>query len=219
MAPTLTDLDGQVVDTGPAPDPGAAPLDPGQVEREFSRAMAAEDPGATQGPPPRAGDGQGEAPRRRGRGRPRKDPADQARVTSGPGPAAAAVDYTEAAAGLVTLGWATVAAIPYTTPFAAVIDANAEQLTGALAAGAKHNPKIAAALERAASGGGGVYALQLAAVGVNMTMQCLEIVRDPEIRAAATNATQAKFRAFLKAQGVTVPNVSRETPADAPAAV
>jgi hypothetical protein len=214
VPPTLTTPDGQVVDT-PA-DPAGA-VDPGAVEREFSRALAAEDPGATQGPPRRDGETPGEAPKRR-RGRPPKTTEERARVTKGPAPVAGPVDYTEAAAGLVTLGWATIAAIPYTTPFAAVLDANAEQLTGALANGARHNPKIAGALERAASGGGGVYAIQLAAVGVNMGMQCLEILRDPDTRRAATEATRAKFGAFLAAQGIKVPDDSRETSADVPAA-
>lgn len=213
MAPTLTTPDGQVVDT--PPDPASLPgrgVDLAAAERDFSRALATEDPAGTQGPPRRAdgGEGQGDAPKR-GRGRPRKSPEDRARVAKGPTPDAGPVDYTEAAAGLVTLGWATIAAVPYTTPFAAVIDANAEQLTGALANGAKHNPKIAAALEKAASGGGGVYAIQLAAVGVNMGMQCLEILRDKETRAAAAAATRSKFAAFLAQQGIKVPDDSRET--------
>jgi hypothetical protein len=213
----LTTPDGQVVDTPGAPAaPAAGSVDLAAAERDFSRALASEDPAATQGPPRRGEDTKGtpeaEAPKRR-RGRPRKDPADNARIARGPAPDAGPVDYTEAAAGLVTLGWATIAAIPYTTPFAAVLDANAEQLTGALANGAKHNPKIAAALERAASGGGGVYAIQLAAVGVNMGMQCLEILRDPLTRQAATVATRNKFAEFLAAQGVKVPDVSRESSA------
>lgn len=217
MSPILTTPDGQVVDT---PDPAGASVDLAAAEREFSRALAAEDPAATQGPPRRAGgDGAPAEKPKRPRGRPRKDPAESARVARGPAPDASPVDYTEAAAGLVTLGWATIAAIPYTTPFAAVLDANAEQLTGALANGAKHNPKIAGALERAASGGGGVYVIQLAAVGVNMGMQCLEILRDPETRRAATEATRTKFGAFLAAQGIKVPDDSRETSgADVPAA-
>lgn len=221
MPPTLTTTDGQVVDTPAAAtaDPAGRGVDLAAAERDFSRALASENPGGTQGPPPRAdaGGGQGEAPKRR-RGRPPKSPDERARVAKGPAPDAGPVDYAEAAAGLVTLGWATIAAIPYTTPFAAVLDANAEQLTGALANGAKHNPKIAAALEKAAAGGGGVYAVQLAAVGVNMGMQCLEILRDKDTRAAATAATHAKFRAFLAAQGVKVPDDSRETSADVPAA-
>lgn len=226
MPPTLTTPDGQVVDT--PPDPAGRGVDLAAAEREFSRALASEDPGSTQGPPRRSDDAakaSGEASARPRRGRPRKAPEDKARVAKGPAPDAGPVDYTEAAAGLVTLGWATVAAVPYTTPFAAVIDANAEQLTGALANGAKHNAKIAAALEKAASGGGGVYAIQLAAVGVNMGMQCLEILRDKETRAAATEATQKKFKLFLAAQGIQLAaaaqgvNVSRETSADhAPAA-
>jgi hypothetical protein len=212
VPPTLTTPDGQVVDT--PPDPAGQGVDLAAAEREFSRALASEDPAATQGPPRRPdGDPQtGDEPRRR-RGRPRKSPEDRPRVAKGAAPDAGPVDYTEAAAGLVTLGWATIAAIPYTTPFAAVIDANAEQLTGALANGAKHNAKIAGALERAASGGGGVYAIQLAAVGVNMGMQCLEILRDPETRRAATEATRQKFGVFLAAQGIKVPDDSRETPA------
>lgn len=214
MAPTLTTPDGQVVDTPAVPaGPG---VDPAATEREFSRALASPDPSGTPGPPRVEEGAEGDAPKRR-RGRPRKDPADRARVTSAP-PPAADVDYTEAAAGLVTLGWATVAAIPYTTAFAAVIDANAEQLTGALANGARHNPKIAAALAKAAAGGGGVYAIQLAAVGVNMTMQCLEIVRDPETRRAATEATQRKFKLFLAAQGINLANQAQQAADDAPAA-
>ena len=84
----------------------------------------------------------------------------------------------------MTLGWATLAGIPWTTPYAAVVDANAEQLAGALANGAKHNTRIAAALDRAMNGGGGVYALQLAAVGANMAVQTVELMRDPALRAA-----------------------------------
>lgn len=200
--PTLTSPDGTVVEPmTPVVDPPA--VDREQVDREFSRAMASDDPGGAGAPPKRAPGAEGEQPKPR-RGRPRKDPDEKARVTDKPAAAAASVDYTEAAAGVVTLGWATFAAIPMTTPYAAVLDANSEQLVGALANGAKHNPKIAAALEKAASGGGGVYALQLAAVGVNMGMQTLQLMRDPALRAEATAATQAKFRQFLRAQGVNV---------------
>lgn len=200
--PTLTSPDGTVVEP-PAPTIPAEPVDREQVDREFSRAMASDDPGGAGAPPKRAPAPEGEQPKPR-RGRPRKDPDEKARVTDKPAAAAVSVDYTEAAAGVVTLGWATFAAIPMTTPYAAVLDANSEQLVGALANGAKHNPKIAAALEKAASGGGGVYALQLAAVGVNMGMQTLQLMRDPALRAEATAATQAKFRQFLRAQGVNV---------------
>lgn len=223
MAPTLTDPDGAVVDPGghvKTIDPPAVDRD--QVDREFSRAMLTDEPGGVGAPPRRDAAPATAAAPKRGRGRPRKDPDEKPRVAEKPAEAAkpaANVDYTEAAAGVVTLGWATLAGIPWTTPYAAVIDANAEALTGALANGAQHNPKIAAALEKAASGGGGVYVLQLAAVGVNMSMQTLQLMRDPELRAEAAKATQVKFRAFLAAQGINVPAPEQAAEAtDAPVA-
>lgn len=207
--PELATPDGQPVE--PAADLAGAP-DKAGIDREFSRAMAAEDPSAVQ-PPPRHEDAPaGEQPRRR-RGRPRKNPDEQARAAGQPPePPKVPVDYSEAAAGVVTLGWATLAGIPWTTPYAIVVDANAADLTSALANGARHNPKIAAALEKAATGGGGVYMLQLAAVSANMAIQAVELMRDPVLRLSATAHTRTKFRAFLKAQGIKLPD---EQPAEA----
>lgn len=204
--------------------PDGAPValpDPEQraeIDREFSRAMAADEPGGIQ-PPPRRPEkpAAAEAPKRRP-GRPRKDPDAKPRVAEKPpaAPAGAApVDYDEAAASVVTLGWATLAGVPWTAPYACVVDANAPQLAGALANGAKQNAKIAGFLDRAMNGGGGVWALQMASVGANMAVQTLELMRDPALRQAATAQTRTKFRAFLKANGVNVPD---EQPAEAQSA-
>lgn len=214
MAPTLATPDGQAVETeGSAPLAGAPAKE--DIDREFSRAMAAEDPSAVQAPPRHEGQAAAEAPRRRGR--PRKNPDEAARAAD-KAAEVQAVDYVEAAAGVTTLAWATLAAIPYTCAYAAVVDANSANLTAALANGAKHNPKIRAALDKAATGGGGVYALQLAAVGANMAIQGLQIMRDPELRAEAEAATRAKFRQFLAAQGLKLPDEQPAEAADVPAA-
>jgi hypothetical protein len=218
--PSLTTPDGEPV-TVPEPASNVTVLDPAEVDRQFSRVMADDDPGGVQAPPRRPDTPAGEQAPKRGRGRPRKDPAEKPRVAEKPAEPpkpAANVDYVEAAAGVSTLAWATLAAIPMTTAYAAVIEANQEQLVGALANGAKHNPKIAQALEKAATGGGGVYALQLAAVGVNMGMQTLQLLKDPQLRAEASAHTQQKFREFLKAQGVNVPGETAPEAADVPAA-
>lgn len=192
-----------------------------EINQDFSRAMAAEDPGESQAPPKRErfttdAKGETEAPRRR-RGRPSKD--EKPRTTSTPPVNQKSdKDYTEALAGLTTSAWAVAASIPYTCPYAAVIDANQTQLVTALNSAAQNNAKAREAIEKFTSGGGGLWAVQLAAVGTNMTMQTLQIMKSPEIRAEAAAATQAKFRAFLRAQGVSVPDEPAPEAPHAPAA-
>lgn len=199
--PSLQTADGAPVE--------APPVNPEAVNREFSRAMAPDAPGGA-GAPPRHDDPP-PAGQQRGRGRPRKAPADeQPRVTSNPPEtpeavaAAAAKDYTDACAGLTTLGWATLAAVPPAQPWACIVEANQDDLVKALNGGCQHNPKIRAAVEKWSSGSGGVYALQLAAVGVNMGVQSLQLLKDPALRAEAKVHTQEKFREFLRANGVKV---------------
>lgn len=190
-----------------------------EIDREFSRAMSTDEPGGIQAPPRRQEKpAAAEAAKPRGRGRPRKDPDAKPRVTQKapePPAGAAPVDYDEAAASVVTLGWATLAGVPWTTPYACVVDANAPQLAGALANGARQNAKIAGFLDRAMTGGGGVWALQMASVGANMAVQTLELMRDPDLRRFATEQTRTKFRTWLKANGVEIPD---EQPAEAQSA-
>lgn len=202
--PELTTPEGDKLDLDMSASAGT---DPQQTEREFARAMATDTPGEVQSPPRRdAAPGAEETPARRRRGgRPagsRNKPKDDERARVAKAPQRADINYPEAAEGVTTMAWAALAAIPYTTPYAAVVDANQTALIAALANAGQQNDRIGSLLAQAAGGGGGIWAVQLAAVGVNMAMQCLEIMRDGETRLAATVATQAKFRKFLVAQGV-----------------
>jgi len=198
--PTLLTPDGAPVDVTSADQQA-------EINREFSRAMASDEPGGVQSPP-RRDDKPPEQPKRP-RGRPRRGGDDKPRVTDKPVGAPAAkvdADFTEACAGLSTLGWATLAALPWTTAYAAVVEANQEQLVAALNAGCQQNPRIRAAVEQWSSGAGGVYVLQLAAVGTNMAVQTMQLLKDPELRRQATAHTQGRFRDFLAAQGVKIPD-------------
>jgi hypothetical protein len=175
------------------------------VNQEFARAMASDGPDEQAGPP-RLDDKPAEAPKRP-RGRPRKNPDDKPRVTDKPAAAASQTvdkDFTDECVGLTTLGWAALAATPYTSAYACVIEANQEQLVAALNAGAQNNAAIRAKIEAWSAGGGGVYMLQLAAVGTNMTVQAMQLLKDPDLRAQARAHTEGKFREFLRKQGVNI---------------
>lgn len=207
--PELKTPDGAPVATFQPPVP---PKSPEQVNQEFSRAMAAEDPSAVPAPPqrpPAVPDGE-----KKPRGRPRKDEKPRADDKAPAVSQKVDTDFTEACAGLTTLAWFGLAATPFTSPYAAVVDANQDQLVAALNGAAQNNAKAREAIQRMTSGGGGVWAVQLAVVGANMGMQTLQILKDPELRKEASEHTQAKFKAFLKAQGVG----KDEEPADVPAA-
>ena len=197
--PSLTTAEGVPVDP-------AGPEAREEINREFSRAMAAEEPGGVQAPPRLDDKPPAEAPKRRGR--PPKAREAKPRVTEKPPAAPAAkvaTDYAEACAGLTTLGWAALAATPYTSAYATVVEANADQFVAALNAGCQNNTTIRETVERWSSGGGGVWALQLAAVGTNMAIQTMQLMKDPVLRAESRAHTEGKFRAFLAAQGVKLP--------------
>lgn len=217
--PKLQTPEGELVGAEEAQPPAAAPA-AADINREFDRAMASADPSAVQ-PPPRNDDAP-PAPARRPRGRPRKTPEERARAEAKPDPAAeaaaAAADYTDKCTGLVMMGWAALAAVPMTTPYAVVIDANADALVPALNAGCQQNPRIRAAVERWTAGAGGVYMLQLAAIGTNMALAVGQLLRDPALRAEARQITQGKFRAFLAEQGLQVAEQQPAAATDEPVA-
>jgi hypothetical protein len=184
-----------------------------QINQDFSRAMASEEPSATPALPERPA--RPEPPKKRGR--PSKD--EKARATSAP-PVSQKTDkdFSEECTGLTTLAWASLAMTPFTQPYAAVVDANQAQLVAALNGAAQNNAKAREAIEKLAGGGGGIWAVQLAAVGANMTMQTMQLLKDPQLRQEAAAATQSKFRTFLKAQGVDVPDDGQGKPAEVPSA-
>lgn len=215
--PELVTPDGRPVEAGPAAAVTAAPADPAEVNREFSRAMATDDPSGPQAPPRRTSSPSDSDSQKRRRGRPAKD--EHSRTESEPKPSQKSdKDYTEQVAGLTTMGWAALAATPYTSAYATVIEANEQSLVAAGNAACQNNQQIRETVERWSAGGGGVWVLQLAAVGTNMAVQTLQILKDPELRAASRKHTEGKFREFLKAQGVVLPGEEPEqAAADVPA--
>lgn len=212
--PALSTPDGQVLVTDPGAElPGAGP--PADTDQQFARALADPDPSGTREPPRHDQAPPAEAPKRR-RGRPPKNPDAAPRATDKAAEATEPVNYTEAAAGLTAMCWMTLAGIPWTSAYAVVIDANSAPLTAALANGAQHNERIRALLERAASGGDGLYLLQLASVGMNMAIQAAQIMRDPVLRADAHRASQAKLREYLTLNGIKVPGEQEQAAENEP---
>src|SRR5487761_208178 len=204
--PELVTPDGQAVPVTPQNGLSAPQKSAEDINREFSRAMASDDPGAIQAPPARPQVPEGEQPKR-GRGRPRKNPLPEEKARTEPKPAAGEKtdkDFTGQCTAVTTAGWILTASVPFTSPYAAVIDANQPALIAALNAGCQNSSRMRVNVERLASGGGGVWAVQLAVVGANMSMQALQIMRDPDLRRQANEATQETFREFLQSQGMDV---------------
>ena len=188
--PALETPDGKPVDVTP-PDAEA-------VNAAFSRAMN-DDVADEQAPPkrqPKSASGLTDSEPKR-RGRPPK--AEQAR-TAKPEPALKD-DYTEDAQSSVVSLWAVTASIPFTQPYALVIEGNADALVPALAEGAKHN----ATIRKFISSGGNTWAIQLASVGVTMGMQAVQLMKDPELRKEAAETTREHLKAAMKAKGLQVP--------------
>jgi hypothetical protein len=182
--------------------------------------MTADEPSGATAPPRRDDPPPEDKPRRRGRPpKAKPDAADKPRVTDKPAEGPVDKDFTEACAGLSTLSWATLAAIPPTAPWAVVVEMNQEDLVRALNSGCQQSPKVRAAVEKWSSGAGGVWVLQLGAVAVNMSVQSLQLLQSAELRAEAKAHTEGRFREFLKANGVKIAE-AKPAPeaADAPVA-
>lgn len=185
--PTLTDPAGAPVDT--------SPLDKDAVDAQFALAMNDDSPD-DQAPPKRAPRpaASEDAPRPR-RGRPPKD--DKARADA---KAATPVkdDYTGDAQQFVGGIWVVTASIPLTSPYAVVVESNADPLVKSLAEGAKHNATIRAFV----TSGESSWILGLASVTVTMGMQGFQIMRDPVLRAECAAATKKSLKEALGAKGL-----------------
>lgn len=173
-------------------------IDAAEVTAQFEAAMNDDTPD-TQAPPRRqrrADPAAEDAPKPR-RGRPPKE--EKSRTTTA---AAAPVkdDYTADAQSAVGTLWSVAAAVPFTQPYALVIEGNADALVSALAEGAKHN----ATIRRWVDTGKNTWMLQLASVGMSMGMQALQLARDPEMRAKAAAKTRENLKAQLVSQGIQV---------------
>lgn len=193
--PELETPEGKRVDT--------APLDHAAINAKFGAAMNDTGPDEQAPPPrqPRAAAPPAEAPAKR-RGRPPKE--ERARTIAQAPAAVIKDDYTEDAANLVGSVWTVAATIPYTQPYALVIDGNSDALTASLAEGAKHNATIRGWV----AAGQSSWMLGLASVGLTMGMQAYSIARDPEMRAQAAEATRDSLRKRLAEKGIVIPEAA-----------
>lgn len=197
--PELTTTDGKPVDV--------TELDPAAINAKFGAAMNDDGPDE-QAPPPRrarpaAEAAAAEAPAKR-RGRPPKE--DRARtVAQAP---AVKDDYTDDARDLVGSVWTVAASIPYTQPYALVIEGNSDGLALALAEGAKHNTTIRSWV----SAGQSSWMLALGSVGLTMGLQAYQLMRDPGMREKAAEATRASLRKAMAAKGITLPDAAPDVP-------
>lgn len=201
MPELLNPATGQKVDAAPAATFTPPQIDRDEINREFSRAMVSG--GEGQDPPERETP-TADRPKAK-RGRPRAE--DKSRTEDKPKESQKVdKDFTEQLVGLTSTAWFAAASIPYTSPYATVIDANQAELVAALNGAAQNNAAIRSKIEGWSSGGGGIWAIQLAAVSTNMTLQAFQLLKDPQLRKEAAAVTNGKFRKFLKDQGVVLPD-------------
>lgn len=185
--PTLETADGRPVDVT---------LE--DAKAKFSAAMNDDGPDDEQAPPRRqpkpAAEAEQPKPRR---GRPPK--AEQSRTTEKT-TAPVKDDYTEDAGKFVGGIWVVTASIPFTQPYAVVVESNADPLVKSLAEGAKHNSTIRAWV----TSGESSWILGLASVTVTMGMQAFSIMRDPVLRAECAEATRKSLKEAMGAKGLQV---------------
>jgi hypothetical protein len=180
----------------------APPIDEDAVNRAFSQSIN-EDAGPDESAPPRRAEKPAEDKPRAAR--PRTTKAEKARTTAKPADPVKD-DYHEDARALITTTWTAAASLGPTQPYAFALSQSADPLTDALADGAKHNDFI----RRMVSGGGGnAWQLKLAAAGMQFGMTTLAIMRDPEMKKQAAEATRAQLAAAMQAQGIKVPGTDQ----------
>lgn len=111
-------------------------------------------------------------------------------------------EYLSDAEGLVTSLWMVTAALPPTQAYAVVVHGNSDALAAGLAKGAPHNKTIRKALSQ---GGDGAWMLQLGSVAVSMGIQGYQLMSDPKLREECRELTRNQLKAYLKSQGIAVP--------------
>lgn len=111
-------------------------------------------------------------------------------------------DFTEDLQGITTGLWLTAASVPYTQAYAALVKLNQPALVAQLNQAAKNNATVRTNIEKLSSGGGGMWMLGLGVTAANMSMQALQIARDPELRKQMAEQTRADLQQFLKDNGL-----------------
>jgi hypothetical protein len=185
-------------------------VDVDKVEQDFARAMAS-DPDGTEAtdlpkktPEPEA---EKAAPKRRRR--PNKNERARTAKTA-PADQKSDKDFSDDLVGLTSAVWLATASVPFTQPYAAVLKLNQPQLVNSLNAAAQNNAKVRAQIEKFTSGGGGLWAMQLAVCGANMAMQSWQVMTDPQLRAQMAESTRNDLKDFLKAQGMVIPEAEAQ---------
>ena len=187
----------------------APPLDEDAVNRAFSQSINEDAPAEDKAPPKRADKAAEDKPRQARR---RTTKAEKARTTAQP--AEVKDDYHDDARALITTAWTVAASLGPTQPYAFALSQSADPLIDALADGAKHNDFI----RRMVSGGGGnAWQLKLAAAGMQFGMTALSIMRDPELKRGAAEATRAQLKEVMQANGIEVPAETDQAPVPAAA--
>ena len=175
----------------PLTTPDGKPVQLDEAERKFAAAMAAPAPDPDLPAPPKRepvpDDGKKPAEKRAPRA------AQKPRPKSAPDPKA---DYSEPARELVTGAWTLTAAIPYTAPYAVVIADNAAALAPALAEGAKHSEVIR---QWVSGTGENVWKVHLGLVAAQMCMTAWQIAKNPDLRKACAERTQAELLQMAQA--------------------
>lgn len=112
-------------------------------------------------------------------------------------------DYTAALDGLGKTLWVTAAAVPYTSPYAVLInDTNRAQMVQAWNAAANSNQKVRDSIEKMTSGEGNIWVLGVAAATIPIAMGAWQIYSNPEFRAQAAEATRGELLAFARENGL-----------------
>jgi hypothetical protein len=189
----------------------ATPVDAANGEADFARMMASAADGVSgpdvsepAAPPKRAIDttDPGFTPKP-GRGRPPKSVRARTRDAK-PGEGAKGKDQPltpkDFTADLTAVGdglWLGLSSIPVTAPYGALVHMYQPQLVAAINQGAQVNPGVRNFVEKLSSGTGNAWILQLAVIGVNVGMQGLQIMRDPELRRQVTEANSQQVQAYL----------------------
>lgn len=177
------------------PSGDAVDVTPEAIEAQFQAAMNDDGPGE-QAPPRRPAPPADDSPAKPRRGRPPK--SEQSRTADKPA-AAVKDDYTSDAAQFVGGVWVVAASIPFTQPYAVVLDTNADPLVKSLAEGAKHSATIRAFV----SSGDSSWVLGLASVTLTMGIQAFQIMRDPKLRAECAEASRKSLKEAIGAKSIT----------------
>ena len=111
-------------------------------------------------------------------------------------------DFTEDLQGLTTGVWLTAASIPPTQAYAAIVKINQPALVASLNQGAQNNATVRGYVEKASSGGGGLWMVSLGVTTANMAIQAMQLMKSPDLRKQLAEQTQTELKQYLADSGI-----------------